>query len=180
MGTYRFTFKMFTLSTRASLRSRNANSKTCPNLNQLLNAAALPAQILNAAALPAAKRMSLRGNATAAKTNLKTPFISPSGSRETRESLGDDSFVGLTGGEIFHEMMLRHDVKVVFGYPGGAILPVYDAIYNSEYFDFVLPRHEQGAGHMAEGYVFLFLPCLGSSISTAPNPIFKAFIIEKQ
>ncbi|KAI8924557.1 thiamine diphosphate-binding protein [Entophlyctis helioformis] len=49
-------------------------------------------------------------------------------------------------------MMLRHGVKVVFGYPGGAILPVYDAIYNSDYFDFVLPRHEQGAGHMAEGY----------------------------
>ncbi|KAJ3150750.1 Acetolactate synthase, mitochondrial [Irineochytrium annulatum] len=49
-------------------------------------------------------------------------------------------------------MMLRHNVKVVFGYPGGAILPVYDAIYNSDYFEFVLPRHEQGAGHMAEGY----------------------------
>ena len=62
------------------------------------------------------------------------------------------SFVGMTGGQIFHEMMLRHNVKVVFGYPGGAILPVYDAIYNSDYFDFVLPRHEQGAGHMAEGY----------------------------
>ena len=39
-------------------------------------------------------------------------------------------------------MMLRHNVKVVFGYPGGAILPVYDAIYNSDYFDFVLPYHE--------------------------------------
>jgi acetolactate synthase-1/2/3 large subunit len=38
------------------------------------------------------------------------------------------------------------------GYPGGAILPVFDAIYNSKHFDFVLPRHEQGAGHMAEGY----------------------------
>jgi len=49
-------------------------------------------------------------------------------------------------------MMLRHDVKHVFGYPGGAILPVFDAIYNSEHFNFVLPRHEQGAGHMAEGY----------------------------
>ena len=48
--------------------------------------------------------------------------------------------------------MLRHDVKHVFGYPGGAILPVFDAIYNSEHFNFVLPRHEQGAGHMAEGY----------------------------
>lgn len=34
----------------------------------------------------------------------------------------------------------------------GAILPVFDAIYNSKHFDFVLPRHEQGAGHMAEGY----------------------------
>ncbi|KZP17870.1 acetolactate synthase [Athelia psychrophila] len=64
----------------------------------------------------------------------------------------DHSFIGMSGGEIFHEMMLRHDVKHVFGYPGGAILPVFDAIHNSENFDFVLPRHEQGAGHMAEGY----------------------------
>ncbi len=64
----------------------------------------------------------------------------------------DDSFVGLSGGEIFHEMMLRQGVKHIFGYPGGAILPVFDAIYNSKHFDFILPRHEQGAGHMAEGY----------------------------
>jgi acetolactate synthase-1/2/3 large subunit len=49
-------------------------------------------------------------------------------------------------------MMLRLGVKHVFGYPGGAILPVFDAIYNSKHFDFILPRHEQGAGHMAEGY----------------------------
>ncbi|GAA5913686.1 hypothetical protein JCM6882_008719 [Rhodosporidiobolus microsporus] len=64
----------------------------------------------------------------------------------------DSSFIGLSGGQIFHEMMLRHKVEKVFGYPGGAILPVFDAIYNSPHFDFVLPRHEQGAGHMAEGY----------------------------
>lgn len=82
----------------------------------------------------------------------------------------DHSFVGMTGGEIFHEMMLRQGVKhvctsnafhlpglllirsVPVGYPGGAILPVFDAIYNSPHFDFILPRHEQGAGHMAEGY----------------------------
>ncbi|EGV61074.1 Acetolactate synthase, mitochondrial [Yamadazyma tenuis] len=68
------------------------------------------------------------------------------------ELLMDDSFIGLTGGEIFHEMMLRHNVDTVFGYAGGAILPVFDAIYNSDKFKFVLPRHEQGAGHMAEGY----------------------------
>lgn len=64
----------------------------------------------------------------------------------------DSSLIGKTGGEIFHEMMERHNVDTVFGYPGGAILPVYDAIYNSSKFKFVLPRHEQGAGHMAEGY----------------------------
>lgn len=49
-------------------------------------------------------------------------------------------------------MMIRHNVDTVFGYPGGAILPVYDAIHDSKSFNFVLPRHEQGAGHMAEGY----------------------------
>ncbi|KAK7048022.1 acetolactate synthase [Favolaschia claudopus] len=64
----------------------------------------------------------------------------------------DTSFVGLSGGQIFHEMMLRHNVKQIFGYPGGTILPVFDAIYDSPHFEFVLPRHEQGAGHMAEGY----------------------------
>lgn len=52
-----------------------------------------------------------------------TPFLN--GNRVQRPSLDDESFVGLTGGEIFHEMMLRHNVKVIFGYPGGAILPVY-------------------------------------------------------
>ncbi|SCO55900.1 probable acetolactate synthase [Fusarium fujikuroi] len=74
------------------------------------------------------------------------PLVNP------RKNDMDESFIGKTGGEIFHEMMLRHGVKHIFGYPGGAILPVFDAIYNSKHFDFILPRHEQGAGHMAEGY----------------------------
>ncbi|RCK57310.1 Acetolactate synthase catalytic subunit, mitochondrial [Candida viswanathii] len=78
----------------------------------------------------------------------KKPFARPT----RKEQLMDDSFIGLTGGEIFHEMMLRHNVDTVFGYAGGAILPVFDVIYNSDKFKFVLPRHEQGAGHMAEGY----------------------------
>ncbi len=63
-----------------------------------------------------------------------------------------DRFVGLTGAQIFHELIREHEVKHVFGYPGGAILPVFDAIYKSPHFQFVLTRHEQGAGHMAEGY----------------------------
>ncbi|KAJ5386282.1 hypothetical protein N7509_008823 [Penicillium cosmopolitanum] len=64
----------------------------------------------------------------------------------------DTSFLGKTGGQIFHEMMIQHDVRHIFGYPGGCILPVFDAIHESKHFDFILPRHEQGGGHMAQGY----------------------------
>jgi len=63
-----------------------------------------------------------------------------------------DRYTGMTGAAIFHEMMREHGVEVMFGYPGGAILPVFDAIHESPHFKFVLTRHEQGAGHMAEGY----------------------------
>ena len=59
---------------------------------------------------------------------------------------------GRTGGQILHDVLARHGVRTVFGYPGGAILPVFDAIYGSRHFDLVLPRHEQGGGHMAQGY----------------------------
>lgn len=59
----------------------------------------------------------------------------------------------LRGSEIILECLLREGVDVVFGYPGGAILPTYDAM--SKYSDrlrHVLVRHEQGASHMADGY----------------------------
>ncbi|KAJ7070067.1 thiamine diphosphate-binding protein [Mycena amicta] len=95
-----------------------------------------------------------RSPASLPKLTTRTPILRgrvPAPKYGANEPL-DHSFIGLTGGEIFHEMMLRHGVKQIFGYPGGAILPVFDAIYNSPHFDFVLPRHEQGAGHMAEGY----------------------------
>ncbi|OAL49781.1 acetolactate synthase [Pyrenochaeta sp. DS3sAY3a] len=58
----------------------------------------------------------------------------------------------MSGGDVIHEMIVRHQVDYLFGYPGGAILPVFDSIYNSPHFKFIVPRHEQGAGHMAEGY----------------------------
>lgn len=93
---------------------------------------------------------SLGGRPTPAPAFDQEPQEAPLASK--KRAAMDDSFIGLTGGEIFHEMMLRHNVDTVFGYAGGAILPVFDAIYNSDKFKFVLPRHEQGAGHMAEGY----------------------------
>ena len=57
----------------------------------------------------------------------------------------------LTGAEIVCETLTHLGVKTVFGYPGGAILPIYDALGKSK-LHHVLVRHEQGATHMADGY----------------------------
>ncbi len=56
-----------------------------------------------------------------------------------------------TGSKLMLDLLLSHKVDVVFGYPGGAILPFYDELYNSS-IKHILVRHEQGAVHMAEGY----------------------------
>jgi acetolactate synthase-1/2/3 large subunit len=58
----------------------------------------------------------------------------------------------LTGAEIVWECLTRLEVKTVFGYPGGAILPTYDAMTKYPNIHHVLVRHEQGATHMADGY----------------------------
>ncbi len=58
----------------------------------------------------------------------------------------------LSGAEIIMECLLREGVNVIFGYPGGAILPTYDAMTKYPQIHHVLVRHEQGAGHMADGY----------------------------
>jgi acetolactate synthase-1/2/3 large subunit len=58
----------------------------------------------------------------------------------------------LTGAEIVMECLLREGVHVIFGYPGGAILPTYDAMTKYPQIHHVLVRHEQGASHMADGY----------------------------
>ena len=57
----------------------------------------------------------------------------------------------MTGASILWECLEREGVKHVFGYPGGAILPAYDALKHSR-IHHVLVRHEQGATHMADGY----------------------------
>jgi acetolactate synthase I/II/III large subunit len=58
----------------------------------------------------------------------------------------------LSGSEIVMECLLREGVDVIFGYPGGAILPTYDAMTRYPQIRHILVRHEQGASHMADGY----------------------------
>ena len=58
----------------------------------------------------------------------------------------------ISGAEVIVKALLNEDVEVVFGYPGGAVLPVYDALFKQNQLRHILVRHEQAATHAAEGY----------------------------
>ncbi len=58
----------------------------------------------------------------------------------------------LTGADILVQILLEQGVEVVFGYPGGAVLPIYDALFRQNRLRHILVRHEQAAVHAAEGY----------------------------
>lgn len=58
------------------------------------------------------------------------------------------------GADIVCEMLVRQGIRVIFGYPGGANIPIYDALYKYPELHHVLVRHEQGAAHAAEGYAW--------------------------
>ena len=58
----------------------------------------------------------------------------------------------MTGAQMVVQAMADHGVEHLFGYPGGAVLPIYDAIFQQDAVKHILVRHEQGAGHAAEGY----------------------------
>src|SRR5919109_2376780 len=58
----------------------------------------------------------------------------------------------MTGAEMVIQALVDQGVEHIFGYPGGAVLPIYDALFNQQKILHVLVRHEQGAVHAAEGY----------------------------
>jgi len=84
-------------------------------------------------------------------------FIAPGGvvCLTERESEEDQEMAGsaeMTGAEIVLKALADQGVEHVFGYPGGAVLPIYDEIFQQDKVKHVLVRHEQGATHAAEGY----------------------------
>ncbi len=61
------------------------------------------------------------------------------------------TLLGQTGAQVFHHVLQQEQVETLFGFPGGAVLPIFDELYTTP-IRFVLSRHEQGACHMADGY----------------------------
>lgn len=57
-----------------------------------------------------------------------------------------------SGADLILDTLLELGISTIFGYPGGAVLPLYDAIYKNDEIKHILSRHEQGSLHEAEGY----------------------------
>src|SRR5437588_705573 len=64
----------------------------------------------------------------------------------------ESAMTEMTGAEMVIAALVDQGVEHIFGYPGGAVLPIYDALFAQEKLRHVLVRHEQGAVHAAEGY----------------------------
>src|SRR5271156_5711095 len=65
---------------------------------------------------------------------------------------GGGSELTMTGAEVVLKALADQGVEVIFGYPGGAVLPLYDALFQQTRLRHILVRHEQAAVHAAEGY----------------------------
>ncbi len=88
----------------------------------------------------------------------------------------------MTGAEIVLRALKDNGVEHIFGYPGGAVLPIYDEIFQQDDIQHILVRHEQGAGHAAEGYarstgkVGVMLVTSGPGATNAVTPLQDALM----
>jgi len=88
----------------------------------------------------------------------------------------------ITGAEIVVRCLQDEGVEYVFGYPGGAVLNIYDEIFKQDKFKHVLVRHEQGAAHAADGYsrsskkVGVCLVTSGPGVTNAVTGIATAYL----
>lgn len=88
----------------------------------------------------------------------------------------------MTGAEMVVQAMRDNGVKHLFGYPGGAVLPIYDELFQQDDIQHILVRHEQGAGHAAEGYARstgkagVFLVTSGPGATNAVTPLQDALM----
>lgn len=71
---------------------------------------------------------------------------------ENQQKLARGKTVAMSGGELLVQALVDEGVEYIFGYPGGAVLHIYDALFKQDKIEHILVRHEQAAGHMADAY----------------------------
>src|SRR6202795_1037068 len=88
----------------------------------------------------------------------------------------------MTGAAMIVRALVDHGVQHIFGYPGGAVLPIYDELFQQSEVEHILVRHEQGAGHAAEGYarstgkVGVMLVTSGPGVTNSITPLQDALM----
>jgi len=103
-------------------------------------------------------------------------------SAATRKSPTEPAALELRGAEILIKALQAEDVKFIWGYPGGAVLHIYDALYKQDTIQHVLVRHEQAAVHAADGYaratgdVGVSLVTSGPGVTNAVTGIATAYM----
>ena len=95
-------------------------------------------------------------------------------------AIGQKTNLRMSGAKIVLRALRDNSVKHIFGYPGAALLPIYDELFQQEEIIHVLCRHEQGAGHAAEGYarssgkVGVMLVTSGPGVTNSITPLMNA------
>jgi acetolactate synthase-1/2/3 large subunit len=103
---------------------------------------------------PQKQRKAQTGSGQAASFLIYRLFVLAwnAGERAKREEKEEQMPEQMTGAEMVIQALIDQGVEHIFGYPGGAALPIYDALFQQDTIEHILVRHEQGATHMAEGY----------------------------
>src|SRR5262249_39532233 len=96
--------------------------------------------------------MTLAPDAVSAPMHTSTHAEGGKGEAVGRTPTVSDAGTRMTGAEMVIRALADQGVEHVFGYPGGAVLPIYDALFQQPKVQHILVRHEQGAVHAAEGY----------------------------
>ncbi len=138
--------------------------------------------------IPAKHQMTLLAAAKAKNIRIKAEDFLQSEGQKTRSKktakqiVKSENPLEMTGAEMVVRALTEQDTDIVFGYPGGAVLPVYDALFKQNKLRHILVRHEQGAGHAAEGYarstgkVGVMLVTSGPGATNAVTPLTDALM----
>jgi acetolactate synthase-1/2/3 large subunit len=95
--------------------------------------------------------------------------VALSGAHEPESGRPDKRGKELSGAEIVVQALVDEGVEFVFGYPGGAVLHIYDALFRQEAVKHILVRHEQGASHAADGYARATGKCGVCLVTSGPG-----------
>ena len=81
----------------------------------------------------------------------------------------------MTGNEFLVKALQEEGVEKIFGYPGACVIDIFDEIYKQDQVELILPRHEQGLIHAADGYAAIYRSICGYRYRTCSAPYWRRY-----